>query len=451
VNARNEKVDTVVIGAGFAGLAAARALADDGIGVVVLEARDRVGGRAHTVHLDDGTSVDVGGQWIGPTQDAMYALAAEHGVETYPLPAHGAPVYRVGDALLHELPAGAIRLLDEFDALAATVDTHAPWDHPQATALDALTLQAWLDTRDTGTPDEKALVGRLLAGGLKTVSAGEASVLDLAFYVASGHGVGTLLDAEGGAQQDRIVGGPHAVAEAIARSLPAGSVRLNEPVHAVELVDDVVVVHTSDGMLRADHVIVAIPAATVPSAIRFTPDLPLPKRLALGRLHGGIGIKTNLVYDRPFWRDAGLSGQSNHSAGVVTETADGTTPDAVGGVLTAFVYGDEAIALRRLSPDAAVDAIVESLADVFGPQVREHRDAVTLDWADERWTGGCFSAGFGAGGLSRVGEDLRPAAGRIHFAGTEYAHTWNGYFEGAVGSGREAAAAVAADRRAAAA
>ncbi|MBY6437284.1 FAD-dependent oxidoreductase [Rhodococcus kroppenstedtii] len=440
--------DVAAVGAGFAGLAAARALHAAGLDTLVLEARDRTGGRAHTRRLADGTSVDLGGQWIGPTQDALYELCAEFGIETYPLPAHGAPVYRVGDTVTGDLPGGVQDLLDRVDALAVDLDTTAPWDHPEAATLDAQTLRHWLTLQDVGSDDEKDLVGRMLAGGLQTVTASETSMLALAFYLRSGGGVARLLDAEGGAQQDRIVGGPQAVTDAMAAALPAGTVRFSEPVRTIDRTDaERIVLTTASGTVVARHVVVAVPAALVPSMLDIVPALPVPKRIALGRLQSGIALKTNLVYDRPFWREQGLSGQSNHSRGVVTETADGTTPDAVGGVLTAFSYGEDAIALRRTDAENRAELIARALVPTFGDDVLNYREVAATDWATETFTGGCFSAGFGPGALSVVGRDLRGAVGPIHFAGTEYAHVWNGYFEGAVRSGRSAAAAILAERR----
>lgn len=434
-------VDVVVVGAGFAGLAAAADLVERGKSVLLFEARERVGGRSFTRWLEDGTPVDLGGQWIGPTQDAMYDLVRRFGIDTYPLPTAGGAVCCVEGDILDAMPVGVARLLEGFDALSATVDTARPWAHPDAKRLDSMTLTTWLAEQPVGTPDEKALVGRLLAGGLMTTSAAETSVLSLAFYVASGGGVYTLLNAEGGAQQDRIVGGSQAVALALAATLPHGALRLSEPVLSIRHDEGGVKVRTADSTVRAGHVIVASPANTL-SAITFTPELPVLKRIALRRLHAGVGLKINLVYGAPFWREAGLSGQSTHASGVVTETADGTTPETPGGVLTAFAYGDDALRLRAQPEHERAATIAEALAPVFGPRVHDYRDVVTLDWSDEQYTGGCFSAGFGPGCLSELGEALRQPVGRVHFAGTEYASVWNGYFEGAVRSGRDAARAV---------
>ena len=83
------RVDVAVIGAGFAGLTAARDLTRQGASSVVLEARDRVGGRVHDRVLEDGTVLELGGQWVGPTQDRILGLLAELGIATQPTPTDG--------------------------------------------------------------------------------------------------------------------------------------------------------------------------------------------------------------------------------------------------------------------------------------------------------------------------------------------------------------------------
>ncbi|MFD0560388.1 monoamine oxidase [Stackebrandtia endophytica] len=431
-------VDVVVVGAGFAGLAAARRLRDAGWSVAVLEARDRVGGRTHTRYLDDGTQIDLGGQWLGPTQDTMYELAREYGVATFPTAAHGAPIYRIGDQSRSDLPSGAIELLNRIDALARHVDIAQPWNSPTAAALDGVTVRNWLDGQDVGDSDERRIVARMLAGGLLTAEASDISMLGLLFYVRSGNGVDSLLGMTGGAQQDRLVGGPAAIAAAIADSLGPEVVRLNEQVRRIDW-DGAVTAHTDRLSVAARRAIVAVPAVVVDD-IEFAPALPVIKQIALRRLMPGAALKLHLVFDTPFWRDSGLSGQCNLSSGWITETVDNSMPGRAAGVLTGFSYGNDALALRRLSEAERRDTVVRELSEVFGPRTRrELRDFIEFDWCAEPLTRGCFSARFSTGGWTGLGRDLRADTGVLHWAGTEYASVWNGYFEGAVLSGRDAA------------
>jgi len=435
--------DVVVVGAGFAGLAAALQLRDAGWSVVVLEARDRVGGRTHTRYLDDGTQIDLGGQWLGPTQDAMYELAAAFDVATFPTAAHGAAIYRLGTRLRPDLPPDVTELLNRIDALARHVDTSQPWDSPTATALDGMTLQSWLDEQDVGDVDERRMVGRLLAGGLLTAEASDTSMLGLLFYVRSGNGVDSLLGMSGGAQQDRLIGGPAAIAEAIADSLGTDVVRLNERVRRVGW-DGGVTVESDRLSVVARRAVIAVPAVVV-SDIEFAPALPVIKQIALRKLLPGSALKMHLVFNTPFWREAGLSGQSNLSSGWITETVDNSMPDGTRGVLTVFSYGNDALGLRRLSEAERRDAVVRELSEVFGPRTgADLREFVEFDWCAEPLTRGCFSARFGTNGWTSLGQDMRADTAVLHWAGTEYASVWNGYFEGAVSSGREAAVRAAA-------
>jgi monoamine oxidase len=171
----------VVIGAGFSGLAAARELRAQGLEVVVVEARDRVGGRVSTRWLDGGLQIDLGGQWIGPTQTRMYELAAELGVDLFPLQEVGVAVVHQGGARLAAPSAAAAAVLEQVDALAATVDLQAPERTPDAAALDKQTLHTWL--RGRTDPGTAAYVGRVLAGGL----------LAAALLQRADAGIGTVL------------------------------------------------------------------------------------------------------------------------------------------------------------------------------------------------------------------------------------------------------------------
>src|SRR5688572_21305663 len=97
--ASQREADVVVVGAGLAGLAAARALEREGGNVVLLEARNRVGGRTLNEQIGDGKIVEIGGQWVGPTQDRLYELAAEFGIKTFPTYIEGENVLELGGRL----------------------------------------------------------------------------------------------------------------------------------------------------------------------------------------------------------------------------------------------------------------------------------------------------------------------------------------------------------------
>ena len=305
-----ETVDVVVVGAGFAGLTAARRLQQEGRSVVVLEARDRVGGRILNHTFADGTIVELGGQWVGPTQDRVLALADELGVGTF-------PSYEQGDNLLG-VDGGARRWADEtfgldeealidvaetqaaLEALAATVPLDAPWDAPNARALDAQTVESWLVANmktETGLRFWRTLIPAIFSADTDQMS-----LLHFLFYIHSGGMIDMLVATGGGAQDSRVVGGSQAIALRAAEEL-GDAVRLGCPVHLIRQdADGVEVVH-EHGSVRAERVIVALPPALA-GRIRYSPALPGRRDQLTQQVPMGAVIKVQVRYDEPFWREA---------------------------------------------------------------------------------------------------------------------------------------------------
>ena len=196
----------VVIGAGLAGLRAAELLRDAGREVIVLEARDRVGGRTRT-EAWEGASIDLGGQWIGPGQHRVAALAARLGVETFPTRVEGDRVLDLDGALTREKTDGRFPSLAQMaeslgkryvDGIAAKVPALAPETAPDALRLDGTALAQW---RDRVLPVDS--VRRLFDVSVKTVFGAEAhslSVLYFLWYLQTGGGYGAHVDVRGGAQ-----------------------------------------------------------------------------------------------------------------------------------------------------------------------------------------------------------------------------------------------------------
>ncbi|MBR8742133.1 FAD-dependent oxidoreductase [Nocardiopsis sp. MG754419] len=436
----HEHHDAVVIGAGFAGLAAARELVEAGLSVRVLEARNRVGGRALTRHLPDGTLLELGGQWIGPNQELVSALVEHHGLATYPTPREGDPVVDLDGERRTAPPEEVDALLDEIDLLALQVLPERPWDAPEARAWDQQTFASWL----VGTAySETTLryVARLISGGLLASAAGESSLLETLFYVASGGGVQALLAYEGGAQERRIVGGAQTLAERMAAALPPGVLRPGAPVTTVEYNASGARVSTTAHAYSADRVIVAVPP-TLAARIRYDPPLPGLNDGALQRTPAGSALKVHAVYPTPFWRESGLSGVSTSASGVLTETVDNTPPGSPRAVLTGFVYGEESVLLRAHEPGERRRIVLSRLGDLFGAPALHPDDYVEFDWSDEEWTRGCFSGHLVPGTTVTFGPALRTPVEVVHWAGTETATRWNGYFDGALSSGRRAATEV---------
>lgn len=441
----SERTDVVVIGAGFAGLSAARALTRAGLGCVVLEARDRVGGRVYTRTLDGGPWVDLGGQWAGPTQDHLLALLAEQGARTFSTWTRGHNLVLVdGKARRYRgtIPRlGWRSLIDvglaqwRLERMARKVPLDAPWRARQAAAWDATTLGAWLDAHLA------TKVGRtLLDAGLESVFAAsphELSLLHALFYIHGGKDLDTLFGTDGGAQATRVDGGMQPVAQRLAQDL---DVRLDAPVRAVEHGGEIVV-HHARGQVRAGHLIVAIPPHLV-TRIEFTPALAGPRAELCARMPMGAVIKCTAIYPRPFWRDRGLSGLCLSDRGPIHVSFDNSPPDGGVGVLMGFAEADHARRLGALSIEARRDEAVACFVRAYGDDARAVVHYTDHVWEHDPWSGGCYGAFAPPGVWTSVGPAIRAPIGRIHWAGTETATRWSGYIDGAISSGLRAAAEV---------
>ncbi|HEY8865334.1 MAG TPA: FAD-dependent oxidoreductase [Solirubrobacteraceae bacterium] len=444
--------DVVVIGAGLAGLAAARALGQAGRTAVVLEARDRVGGRTLNEDIGGGEVVEVGGQWAGPTQHRILALARAVGVETFPTYDEGENVIewggrlvryrgaipRINPALLADVAQAQLRL----DRLARTVPLEAPWQTPAARRLDSQTFASWL----RGNVVSKG-ARTLFEIGTEAVWAQEPadlSLLHVLFYTHSAGGFDALIGTSGGAQQDRFVGGSQLIALRVAEAL-GDAVVLGAPARRIEHGSGGVSVTCDGGVqARGRRVIVALPPALA-SRIVYDPPLPGHRDQLTQRMAQGTVTKCMAIYDEPFWRADGLTGQATSDAGPVRVTFDNSPPGGSPGVLLGFLEGDCARRLGRLEPDARRDAVVGCFARFFGPRAERPRRYVERLWAEEEFTRGCYGCAMPPGAWTSYGEALRAPIGPIHWASAETATVWSGYMDGAVQSGERAAAeAVAA-------
>ena len=444
-NGASYEADVVVVGAGLAGLVAARALVAADASVVVLEARDRVGGRTLNEPIGNGEVVEVGGQWIGPTQHRLAALATELGVETFPtydegdnviewegsLRRYRGTIPRLGPAVLADVAQAQWKL----NRLAKRVPLEEPWRAPGAERLDSQTVWSWL-RRNVYTKGARSL----LELGTEAVWAAEPadlSLLHLLFYINSAGGFESLLDTGGGAQQDRFVGGSQLISLRLAEELGKRIV-LDAPVHTVRQDDDGVEI-VADGVLaRARRAVITLPP-TLCGRLEYDPPLPGYRDQLTQRMPQGAVIKTMAVYGEPFWRAEGLSGQATSQDGPVRLTFDNSPPGGSPGVLLGFLEGRFARELGRLEPDVRRARVVDCLTRFFGPRAAEPDAYIERSWADERWTRGCYGCYMPTGAWTAYGDALRAPLGSLHWAGAETATVWNGYMDGAVSSGERAA------------
>lgn len=443
-------LDVVVVGAGMAGLVCAHRLRRRGVEVLLLEACHHVGGRTVGIEVDS-DSIDLGGQFIGPGQDRVYALAAEFGVATFPTYTAGANVIETETGRLRRFRGmvpklGALTLLDvaqaqfRLDRLARIVDAEAPWRSPNATELDGQTLRSWID-RTVRTRGGRRFLA-LACQSIWACEPSELSLLHALFYIRAAGSLSALTDFDGGAQQDRLDGGAYGLASKLAARLDT-ALRLNAPVRRIEHNDSGVTVTVEDGTAwRARHVVVTA-APPLAARIAYDPPLPAVRDNLLQRLPMGSVIKCIATYPEPFWRSAGLSGAALSLRGPIALTVDSSPQSGERGVLIGFVNGAAARDLATRSPADRRRVLLDALTRLFGPEAGTPVNFVERNWNEEPFTRGAYSAVFPPGAWTQLGSALRTPVGRIHWAGTETSSRWYGYIDGAVRSGDAAADAVA--------
>ncbi|TXH05317.1 MAG: flavin monoamine oxidase family protein [Nevskiaceae bacterium] len=458
--------DVAIVGAGIAGLSAARRLAAAGKSVYVVEARDRVGGRTlnHAVTApgaSPGTIVEIGGQWVGPTQDRVLALIDELGLKTFKTYDDGNYLdYRNGQKLayghllpdplnlgLNRLPptdpvgaAEAEKAILQLDQMAQQVPLDAPWTAASAKAWDSMTFQTWID-QNVLTPGGQSLI-TLAIESVFSVEPRDTSLLHVLFYIASAGTLENLINTAGGAQDSRVVGGSQRISLAMAAQL-GNRVLLGAPVTHIDQDESGVTVRGEQFSVRARQVIVAVPP-TIAARIRYNPILPALRDQMTQRMPMGSVIKVQCVYPKPFWRDGGYNGQVTSDTGPVRITFDNSPPDASVGILLGFMEGSDGRAASTLTADQRRQATIDCFVRYFGNDAAQPLDYIEQSWMNEEWTRGCYGGVFAPGAWLDFGAALRAPVGRIHWAGTETATVWNGYMDGAVRSGEAAASAVAA-------
>jgi monoamine oxidase len=440
------EADAVVVGAGLAGLTAARELVRAGREVIVLEARDRVGGRTLNHEIGDGKVVEVGGQWIGPTQDHLAELARELGVATYPtydegenviefrgaLKRYRGAIPRINLAVLIDVGQAQARL----DRMARQVPLEAPWDAPKAREWDSQTLWSWM-RRNVASSGARELL-TIATEAVWAIEPEDVSLLHFLFYTHSAGKFDNLVGTSGGAQQDRFAGGSQLVSIRLAEQL-GERVRLSAPVRSIAHGPGGVEVVSDSVAVRAQRVVVAIPP-TLTSRIAYEPALSAHRDQLTQRIPQGTVIKCMALYERPFWRERGLTGQAMSTRGPVKVTFDNSPPDGSPGVLLGFLEGRVARELGQAPPAERRAAVVDCFARYFGDEAAHPFDYVERAWAEEEWTRGCYGCYMPTGVWTSYGPALRAPAGPIHWAGAETATVWSGYMDGAVRSGERAAA-----------
>jgi len=490
--------DVVIVGAGAAGLTAANQLKKAGLSVAVLEARDRVGGRLWT-DVIDGAMLEIGGQWVSPDQDALIETVAELGLDTYSRYREGDSVYVGPDGVAARFtgemfPVSAeterviAEITDRLDAMVAEIDPDRPWAHEKAAEWDAISWDAWLRSQ---TDDDEAVRNLAFATGsaMLTKPTHAFSLLQSLLMAASAGSYSHLVDADF-ILDKRVVGGLQQVPLRLAERL-GGDVFLNEPVRTIDWSGSSTgpstgsgtgtgtggdpstgpgagaggdpstgpstgsgtgtgggVTVTSEGMVvHARQVVLAL-APVLYHRISFVPAMPRLQHQMHQHLSMGFVIKVHAVYDRPFWREQGLSGTAFSPYELSHEAYDNTNHGDERGTLVGFVSDLNADGLFRLSAQERKERILESLSHYYGPEAKNPVVYYESDWGSEEWTRGAYAASFDLGGLSRYGADLRAPVGPIRFACSDLAGAGYQHVDGAIRMGRLAAQQIIEELRA---
>ncbi|MFE0257393.1 flavin monoamine oxidase family protein [Streptomyces sp. NPDC059010] len=455
------EVDVAIVGAGLAGLTAARDLVAAGRSVAVLEARDRVGGRVMGLGLAGGGVTEGGGEFIGPTQDRIKALADSLGVQTFTTYNSGNNLlYKDGrktpyatDGVLGSVPpidaaglANAAIVQATLDDLAKQIPVDAPWTAAKAEEWDRQTFETWLRANAV-IPSAKFLFD-VACTSIFSAEPRELSFLFVLFYIAAAGNPSTpgtlerLTETAGGAQELRFVGGSQLVPVKLAATL-GDRVVLGAPVRTITKSGAKYAV-TADGItVTAKRVVVAVPPPLA-ARITYDPLLPAARDQLTQRLPMASVGKAIAVYDTPFWRADGFNGQVVSDTGVISSTFDNSPPDASYGALMGFIEADEARKLDAASEAEVRAAVLKDYATYFGPKAASPTSFVLQRWNNEAYTRGGPVSIAAPGVLTQYGSALREPVGGIHWAGTETSTHWMGFMDGAVRSGERVAKEVLA-------
>lgn len=452
------ETEVVVVGAGLAGLSAARELNRRGIDVVVVEARDRVGGRTLNEPIGGGEIVELGGQWIGAGHDHLINLTAELGLESFPTFGEGRNLFERGGRIRGYKgtipkvnPVSLVEVgiaMKRLNRMAAKVDVNRPWSQTELGAWDRETMATWTH-RNVKTAAARDMM-RLAIEALWAAEPEDVSLLHVLFYIQSGGGdLERMLGTEGGGQEARVVGGTQLVCERMAEEL-GDVVRIGHPVRRIiwkkggsSGADGVEV--EADGLkVKARSAVVAIPP-NLAGRLEYEPPLPSVRDGLTQRMVQGTVVKCHAVYAEPFWRDEGYSGQAASADGPVSVTFDNSPPSGSPGVLLAFLEGNAARRATDLPQTERRQIVLDCLTRLYGPKAAQPELYVDKAWAADEFARGCYGGYLPPGTWLNYGQALRTPIGPLHWAGAETATSNAGYMDGAISSGLRAVAEITAD------
>ncbi|KAF3694440.1 Amine oxidase [flavin-containing] [Channa argus] len=453
MTAPSNTYDVIVVGGGISGLCAAKLLKASGLSPVVLEARDRVGGRTFTVQNKQTKWVDLGGAYIGPTQNRILRLAREYGVKTYKV--------NEQENLVHYVKGKSYPFKGSFppmwnpivyldfnnlfrtmDEMGKEIPREAPWRAPHAEEWDKMTMQELFEKICwTSTVRRFAT---LFVNVNVTSEPHEVSALWFLWYVKQCGGTMRIFSTTNGGQERKFLGGSSQISESMAKEL-GDRVKLQSPVYRIDQTGDMVVVETVDKQTyMARYVIVATPPG-LNLKMHFSPELPPLRNQLVHRVPMGSVIKCMVYYKENFWRKKGYCGSMviEEEGAPIGLTLDDTKPDGTVPAIMGFILARKCRKLCELTKEERLKRICEIYSRVLGSEEALHPvHYEEKNWCEEEYSGGCYTVYFPPGILTQFGRVLREPVGRLYFAGTETATEWSGYMEGAVQAGERAAREV---------
>lgn len=450
---QNTKV--IIVGGGISGLSAAKLLHDSKVDVVVLEARDRVGGRTFTKRDPAVGYVDLGGSYIGPTQHHLLRLSKELGLENYKIEENEDVIYyskgkricySTDDSIPFKNPFVQLdvnNFLRTVDKMGKEIPADEPWNAPHAEEWDTMTYQDFVD-KTCYTRQSKAVAKFLIEEPLAS-SKYESSLLWMLWFTKLCNGTKSMVSVTNGGQERKFIGGSQQISERIAARL-GNSVIMNSAVVSVTQSSSGVTVKTLNGKIyNGDYIIMAIPTP-LHMKIHYDPPLPPHRNQLIQRCPMGSVMKCIFYYETEFWKAKGFCGSSIidvDEQNLLSSTYNDTKPDGSYPALVGFVMADQVRNVTNLTKEERKNIFVKCLYNVFGlKEFLEPRHYEEYNWMAEQYSGGCFPAMFPPGFLTRYGRFLRESIGRMYFAGTETATTWTGYMEGAIEAGERASREV---------
>lgn len=415
---KTERTDVVIVGAGFTGLSAALVLKQAGIDVVLLEARDRVGGRVEAVRNGLGERIDSGGQFFCEDMPEVTALAAARGkafVETYVN----------GDFITH--PSLSVEQAERTYYGAMAIRERMNAIEPDDPAIAGMSVATWLEHQPDPTDAKTAF--RSMIEGLWCLAMDRVPLWHLIDN-------DRRITNEVPELQYSLLDTMQSLAEDLAGDL-GDRVRLNEPVMRVEHGPHGVRVVSAGSVMEARKVLVALPPATA-AKLDFAPALPSVLAKALGVWESGAVIKILVRYAKPFWRDRDLCGM------VMWRDLPGlfacdASKDIDHAALVVFVGGPLALRWRPLDDAALRAEVTARLVSALGPDAADTIDFSQRDWIQDRWSGGAYSDLIVDVTARDAEHTIRAGAAPVHFASSELSPSFPGYVEGAIVMGRIAA------------